>query len=171
MEPYDAGTMRGIEKKQGSMLMLLSPESRVPAMHPLRAFKKLADATLMELNPTFDAMYSGVGRPSIPPERLLVDHEVAVSENGRHALNRLNAGERFDVILCDLMMPELMGMELHAEMKAVAPDQVERMIFVTGGAFTPSGKAFLDAVPNARIEKPFDPATVRALVRALVRWS
>src|SRR5438477_13162525 len=71
MEPYDAGTMRGIDRKQGSMLMLLSPESRVPTAHPLRAIKKLADAALVELNPTFDAMYSGVGRPSIPPERLL----------------------------------------------------------------------------------------------------
>src|SRR5438445_13405472 len=63
--------MRGIDRKQGSMLMLLSPESRVPATHPLRAIKKLADAALVELSPTFDAMYSGVGRPSIPPERLL----------------------------------------------------------------------------------------------------
>src|SRR5258708_1924429 len=71
MEPYDAGTMRGIDKKQGSMLMLLSRESGVPATHPLRATKKLADAALVERNPTFDAMYSGVGRPSIPPERLL----------------------------------------------------------------------------------------------------
>src|SRR5258708_24950455 len=71
MEPYDAGTMRGIDKKQGSMLMLLSPESRVPATHPLRAIKKLADAALVDLSPTFDAMYSGVGRPAIPPQRLL----------------------------------------------------------------------------------------------------
>jgi transposase len=71
MEPYDAGTMRGLDRKQGSMLMLLSPESRVPTAHPLRAIKKLADAALVELSPTFDAMYSGVGRPSIPPERLL----------------------------------------------------------------------------------------------------
>jgi hypothetical protein len=71
MELCDAGTMRGIEKKQGSMSMLLSPEGRVPATHPLRAIKKLADAALATLSPTFDAMYSGVGRPSIPPERLL----------------------------------------------------------------------------------------------------
>jgi transposase len=63
--------MRGLEKKQASMLMLMSPESRVPADHPLRQVKKLADAALGELNATFDAMYSIVGRPSIPPERLL----------------------------------------------------------------------------------------------------
>jgi transposase len=63
--------MRGLEKKQASMLMLLSPESRVPADHPLREVKQLTDAALGELNSTFDAMYSIVGRPSIPPERLL----------------------------------------------------------------------------------------------------
>lgn len=97
------------------------------------------------------------------------EHEVAVSENGQRALDRIRSGERFDAILCDLMMPELTGMELHAEVKSLAPDQAERMIFVTGGAFTLAGKAFLDAVPNARVEKPFDPANVRALVRGLVR--
>jgi len=53
------------------MLILLSPESRVPSEHPLREVKKLADAALRELSPTFDGMYSVVGRPSIPPERLL----------------------------------------------------------------------------------------------------
>ena len=53
------------------MLMLMSPETRVPATHPLRAIKKLADVALSELSPVFDAMYASTGRPSIPPERLL----------------------------------------------------------------------------------------------------
>lgn len=64
-------TMRGEDKKQSSMLMLMSPESRVPQTHPLRAIKKLADEALAELSLTFDAMYAEGGRPSIPPERLL----------------------------------------------------------------------------------------------------
>src|SRR5229473_4698551 len=63
--------MRGSETKQGTMLSLLSPEQRVPQKHPLRAVKALADAALAELSPIFDEMYSAVGRPSIPPERLL----------------------------------------------------------------------------------------------------
>jgi transposase len=63
--------MRGTDSKQATMLSLLSPEKRVPTKHPLRAVKALADAALSELSPTFDAMYSGLGRPSIPPERLL----------------------------------------------------------------------------------------------------
>ncbi len=63
--------MRGSETKQGTMLSLLSPEQRVPQKHPLRAVKALAEAALSELSPVFDEMYSAVGRPSIPPERLL----------------------------------------------------------------------------------------------------
>jgi transposase len=63
--------VRGEEQKQGSMFSVVSPEKRVPADHPLRAIKKLTEAVLEELSPTFDAMYSSVGRPSIPPERLL----------------------------------------------------------------------------------------------------
>ena len=53
------------------MLSLGSPEQAVPTKHPLRRIKKLADAVLSELSPTFDAMYAGSGRPSVPPERLL----------------------------------------------------------------------------------------------------
>jgi len=53
------------------MFSVVSPEKRVPADHPLRTVKKLADAALTALTATFDEMYSAVGRPSIPPERLL----------------------------------------------------------------------------------------------------
>lgn len=63
--------MRGADTKQSSMLCLLSPEDRVPAKHPLRRMKALADEALAQMSPLFDEMYSSVGRPSIPPERLL----------------------------------------------------------------------------------------------------
>ena len=63
--------MRGHDSKQASMLCLISPESVVPADHPLRAMKKLVDVVVRELSSVFDAMYSSTGRPSIPPERLL----------------------------------------------------------------------------------------------------
>jgi transposase len=53
------------------MLALMSPESVVPSTHPLRRVKQLADGVLAKLSPTFDAMYSAIGRPSIAPERLL----------------------------------------------------------------------------------------------------
>jgi transposase len=63
--------MRGTRTSQPSMLCLMSPEAAVPAKHPIRKIKKLADAALAQMSPGFDRMYSAVGRPSIPPERLL----------------------------------------------------------------------------------------------------
>jgi PAS domain S-box-containing protein len=103
-------------------------------------------------------------RRSLSPE-----YEVTCLTDGREALARIDAGEWFDIVLCDLMMPELTGMDLYAEMKPVAPDQVERMIFFSGGAFTPKAREFLERVPNARIEKPVDLQNLRVLMRTLLR--
>ena len=63
--------MRGHDRPQTTMLTLVNPEKRVPANHPLRLIKELAEVALKELSPLFEQMYSEVGRPSIPPERLL----------------------------------------------------------------------------------------------------
>jgi transposase len=63
--------MRGEERRQRAMLMIIEPGDRVPKEHPLRRVKELADAALTQLSPLFDEMYSEIGRPSIPPERLL----------------------------------------------------------------------------------------------------
>lgn len=63
--------MRGVKNPQISMLTTLDPESRIPAQHPIRRVKALCDEVLKELSPELDAMYSDVGRPSVPPERLL----------------------------------------------------------------------------------------------------
>lgn len=65
------GMMRGINDPQGFMFSYLSPEQRVPQNHPIRAIKGQADAVLKRMTRIFDRMYSKVGRPSIPPERLL----------------------------------------------------------------------------------------------------
>src|SRR5688572_16394805 len=63
--------MRGRAKQQASMLAFVDPETLIPADHPLRTIKSLADEALADLSPLLDAMYAEVGRPSIPPERLL----------------------------------------------------------------------------------------------------
>jgi transposase len=63
--------MRGHDSKQSMMFSLVSPEKRVPADHPLRPIKAMADEVLASMSRTFSRMYSKVGRPSIPPERLL----------------------------------------------------------------------------------------------------
>jgi transposase len=53
------------------MLALVDVEERIPANHPLRRIKTIADRVLASMSPSFDAMYAESGRPSIPPERLL----------------------------------------------------------------------------------------------------
>lgn len=63
--------MRGESNRQETMLSLWTPEQRVPADHPIRKIKALADRELKRLSPVFDAMYSHTGRPSVPPERVL----------------------------------------------------------------------------------------------------
>jgi CheY-like chemotaxis protein len=84
------------------------------------------------------------------------------------ALRLLEKREQFDLILCDLMMPAMTGMELRDELSRLDSSQAARMSFLTGGAFTPRARAFLAEVPNPRLEKPFDPQGLRSFVRALV---
>jgi CheY-like chemotaxis protein len=95
-------------------------------------------------------------------------YEVTVAGGAHEALARLEAGESFDLILCDLMMPQMTGMELHAEIVRRWPALAERMVFLTGGAFTPRASDFLAQVPNERLEKPFAPEALRDLVERLL---
>ncbi len=97
------------------------------------------------------------------------EHDVVTVNAASDALARVVGGERYDVILCDVMMPQMTGKELHAELSVFAPDQAERMIFLTGGAFTPGARAFLDQVPNPCIDKPFDTRALLALVTERVK--
>jgi CheY-like chemotaxis protein len=100
---------------------------------------------------------------------LATDHEVDALTNGREALEHIRSGMRYDVILCDLMMPQMTGMELHDAVLQIDPAQARRMVFLTGGAFTQSARDFMESVPNRRIEKPFDLKALRNLVNDLIR--
>jgi PAS domain S-box-containing protein len=81
--------------------------------------------------------------------------EVATEADGAAALARLET-ERFDAVLCDLMMPEMTGMELYERVRAAMPARAGRFIFMTGGAFTPASRTFADATDRPVLEKPLD---------------
>ena len=85
----------------------------------------------------------------------LSHHRVSVELDGRKAIDRI-AAEDFDIVLCDLMMPRMTGMEMHAELKRMRPEAAERMIFMTGGVFVEEAEEFLRSVPGRWIEKPID---------------
>ncbi len=102
-------------------------------------------------------------------QRLLAgEHDVVVLTRAEDARDSIARGERFDAILCDLMMPQMTGMDLHATLERLAPDQARRMVVLTGGAFTQGGRDFLGRVSLPRVEKPFDAEGLKALVRTLV---
>src|SRR5215472_12195107 len=63
--------MRGVDTRQGSAFSYVSLEARVPAEHPLRRIREMVDRGLADLSPEFEGLYSKIGRPSIPPEKLL----------------------------------------------------------------------------------------------------
>jgi CheY-like chemotaxis protein len=97
------------------------------------------------------------------------EHDVSCDPRADAALERIRGGQRFDVILCDLMMPHMTGMELYDAIFAIDPGQAEVMVFVTGGAFTIRGREFLDRVPNGTIEKPFNSASLLSSVTQVIR--
>jgi CheY-like chemotaxis protein len=95
-------------------------------------------------------------------------HDVSAVTSARDALELLLEDAEYDVILCDLMMPEMSGMDLYAELARRTPALAGRMIFMTGGAFTNRARDFLERIDNQRIEKPIDADGLRALIRGFI---
>jgi CheY-like chemotaxis protein len=93
------------------------------------------------------------------------DNDTKIASDATDALARLARGEDFDVILCDLMMPDVTGMDLYREVLRVAPHVANRVIFMSGGVYTPRARAFVEALPNRCIEKPPNLAKLRGLIR------
>jgi signal transduction histidine kinase len=88
-------------------------------------------------------------------QKALVDHDVTIANDGRQAV-ALMGDHAYDVILCDLIMPEMTGMDVYRAALQRANPLHERIVFMTGGAFTQRARDFLESVPNLRIEKPFE---------------
>jgi PAS domain S-box-containing protein len=97
------------------------------------------------------------------------DHDVLAMVSAEEALAVCASGEKFDLILCDLMMPDMTGMDFHRELSLVSPEQADKMIFITGGAFTEKARAFLSETPKEHLEKPFYSANLRAIVQRYLR--
>jgi CheY-like chemotaxis protein len=154
------------EPGQGSIFTVLLPPAPsgepapavtpAPALHP--AAPGVAEVLVVDDEPLLGR---AVVRVLAPP------HRVTLAGGGAEALALL-ASRRFDVVLCDLMMPGLSGMDLYERLVRTAPEVAHRMVFLTGGAYTEDARAFLARVPNARLDKPFEPTALRQVVtRAL----
>lgn len=141
----------------------------------------VAPATITVLPPPVQELSPGVsrrGRILIVDDEPLVsqairralqrEHEVMALTSAREAHARLTRGEQFDLILCDIMMPEMSGIDLHEALERMSPALAGRMVFLTGGAFTPRAREFLSSIKNPCVEKPFLPRDLQELVRSLL---
>jgi CheY-like chemotaxis protein len=126
---------------------------------------------------------SGVQRR--PPSILVVDDEqrlgealqltlhdvaqVVVESAAPDALARLERGERYDLILCDLMMPDMDGIEFHRQLQRKWPEEAARVVFITGCAITARVDAFIGRTRNLLLEKPLDLEGLKALIERRTR--
>jgi CheY-like chemotaxis protein len=92
------------------------------------------------------------------------DHDVEVVAEARRALERLTSDPEYDLVLCDLMMPVMTGMDLYAEVMHRDPKVASRFVFMSGGTFSARARAFLESVCNPCLEKPLDMGRLRSLL-------
>jgi signal transduction histidine kinase len=92
------------------------------------------------------------------------DADVETATDASTVLARLRAGERWDLVLCDLLMPGMTGMDLYARVLRAAPDATSAMAFMTGGAHTARARAFIEGVHAPVFEKPLDLAKLRSVI-------
>ena len=94
--------------------------------------------------------------------RLTLSHayQVRVANSGAEGLELLLRDGPFDFVFCDLMMPNMTGMDVFDELTRLRPDLAQQMLFMTGGAFNREVREFISRVPNACFQKPFDPGAV-----------
>jgi PAS domain S-box-containing protein len=142
--------------------VLLPPTADLPAVAPPPTLP--AAATRGKLLVVDDEPLVGLALK----RALQREHDVTVLQSGRAALERLRAGEQYDAVVSDLLMPDCTGMELYEALCTLSPALAGKTLFLTGGAFTEGAREFL-ARPGIRsLEKPFDVDLLRAAVRELV---
>ncbi len=95
-------------------------------------------------------------------------HDVVAVASGREAKALLEQDAAFDVVLCDLMMPEISGLALHAWLAARDPALAKRVVFISGGGFTPETSDYVARLDNRQLGKPFDLRELRGVVADMV---
>ena len=95
---------------------------------------------------------------------LSLEHEVVAAQSSQEAMALVGVDVRFDLILCDVHMPEVSGIGLYQRLLSASPALAARVIFMTAGTFTQRGRDFLAAADRPLLEKPLDLSAVRALL-------
>jgi len=95
-------------------------------------------------------------------------HEVTVVDHGKAALSIMDGGAEFDVVLCDVVMPDISGLQVYEAVRERHPHLLDRFIFLTGGVLHEKSRKFLSSIANPVVKKPFDLGALRELVRRML---
>ncbi len=95
--------------------------------------------------------------------------DVTLAQGGREAIELLGGDRPFDAVVCDLMMPDCTGVDVHAFVQRARPALEPHMLFTTGGAYTPRAVAFVATVEARCLDKPFTPNAIVAAVERAVK--
>ena len=136
--------MRGDAERQADIMLAVTPDSFVPADHPIRRIKPIVDAALQRLSPLFDTMYSRRGRPSIPPEHLLKASVLIALYSVRsdrpfcERLLEVDAARAFfgEVVVASAAPPTALGRALHRRRDAARGLSVAEELTVRATAKT-----------------------------------
>jgi CheY-like chemotaxis protein len=109
-----------------------------------------------------EQMIRNVAIPALHP------YHVVAAGSGREAIAVLERGEQFDAILCDLHMTDLGGVDVYEWIVAHRPELLDRIVMMTGGAFTERAQRLLAKMTRAHLEKPFDLEMLRAAIAAIL---
>ena len=144
-----------------------------------------AGSTITVILPPAPTAVRSTAPPAIPPpiERrlriLAIDDEAEIGAALQRTLGRdhdltfvtqaaaalaVIAGGAFDIVLCDVMMPDMTGIQFLTRLAEVHPALAPRVVFMTGGAFSPGSRELLERMTNARVDKPFDGTALRAIL-------
>ena len=178
-KPRGLGTGLGLSITQGIVRALggeISVETELGrgATFRVRLPSVATSAVAPEVGESSTPAYQGRRVLAIDDEALLLKayrrmlsdvHEIVTALGARDALLVLEKRRDFDVILCDLQMPEMSGMELFATVKERYPELVDRFVFVTGGAFSTEAKRFLEQ-PLTCLNKPFRVDELMSVIEA-----
>jgi PAS domain S-box-containing protein len=149
----------------GTTFRVRLPRTRAPARHetiepPAPRSERRERVLVIDDEPMIGVML----------RRLLAAHcDVLPITSPREALRRIGAQERYDAILCDLMMPKMSGIEFFTELSALSPDMARRTGFLTGGAVTAQARRFIIEHGDIALEKPVELGKLRALIQLLTQ--
>jgi len=101
--------------------------------------------------------------------RALRHYDVTLTEGGQRAIDALQADNAYDLVLCDLVMAHVNGIDVYRWIQRHRPQMLDRLIFMTAGAFTVEVRDFLAHVSNPVMHKPFDTKTLRWMIAQSLR--